>query len=77
MGKVVGKVREEVKNVKRVLLVLVVALVVMVMMLLTLSSAFADIRCSKERGITTCQHGNAGKVTERHHGAPGSNGKAV
>ncbi len=62
---------------KRILLVLTVALVMAAMMAATVSVAFADIRCSKERGVTTCQHGNAGKITEQHHGAPGSHGSAV
>jgi hypothetical protein len=44
---------------------------------ITVSSAFADIRCSKDRGISTCQHGNAGKVESQHHGAPNSNGSDV
>jgi hypothetical protein len=62
---------------KRIIMMLTVALVMAAIMALTVSSAFADIRCSKQKGVTTCQHGNAGKITEQHHGAPGSNGSAV
>ena len=61
----------------RMLLVLTVALLMAAMTAITVSAAFADIRCSKDRGISTCQHGNAGKVESQHHGAPNSNGSDV
>jgi len=59
------------------LLVLTVALLMVAMMAVTVSSAFADIRCSKDKGISTCRHGNAGKIESQHHGAPNSNGSEV
>jgi hypothetical protein len=62
---------------KRIILMLALTALLVVALSLSAVTAFADIRCDKERGVTTCQHGNAGKVTEQHHGAPGSQGSAV
>ncbi len=56
---------------KRIIMMLALTALLVVALSMSALSAFADIRCSGPQGTgqTVCQHGNAGKETQRTHGA--------
>jgi hypothetical protein len=56
---------------KRILMMLALAAFLVAALSVSALSAFADVRCSGPQGTgeTVCQHGNAGKETQRTHGA--------
>jgi len=62
---------------RRIIIILALTALMVVALSLSIVTASADLRCDQEKGITTCQHGNEGKITEQHHGAEGSHGKEV
>ena len=73
----IGRMGERNLMRKRITMLIAAALLALTMAFAMAAPSFADVRCDKERGITTCQHGNAGSITEQHHGAEGSSGSSV